>query len=172
MSNEAKRAADEATKHMQLVDALRTNNMLQITYLIRNLLLDSKSNPAYGSPLHLAVALSSRDVIERILILFCGANHPPGEAATPKDAESIAFNWINSQNSDGDTPVHIAAKLGRLDSVEMLFKCPLIDETTRNYQSLTAEDIAKDDKVVLFLRGEIHLIFTIILIIRAKEYLL
>jgi ankyrin repeat protein len=60
--------------------------------------------------------------------------------------------WINVQNNDGDTPLHIAAKLGRLDVLEVLFKSPVFDETTRNFSGKTAEESSKNEKISAFFR--------------------
>ena len=64
----------------------------------------SSSPPSYGSPLHLVVSLCQKSVVEGVLSAFCS------------DAQNSYTNWINSQNfPERETPLHIAAKLTRLD---------------------------------------------------------
>ena len=60
---------------------------------------------------------------------------------------------MNAQNEDGDTPLHLASKMGRADLVEVLLRSEKVDDTVRNKEGKTAEDVAKTEKVQEVLLG-------------------
>ena len=50
----------------------------------------------------------------------------------------------NEQNADGDTPLHIVAKLARLECLEVLLDINRIDDTIRDVEGRSAMDVAKN----------------------------
>ncbi|KAI9098624.1 Oxysterol-binding protein-domain-containing protein [Phlyctochytrium arcticum] len=129
----AGKAIDDSVRHLHLIDAMRTNDLAIITQAIRQLPVPTTSQaPTYGSPLHLAITLSSTPTIEHILQEF---------------TEWTERYWVNAQNGDGETPLHAAARLGRGDVVEMLFRIVGVNDTLRDKAGRTAEEVAKSDRV-------------------------
>ncbi|KAJ3048123.1 hypothetical protein HK097_010861, partial [Rhizophlyctis rosea] len=145
------KAVDDSVRQYQLVSTLRTADTDSALTAIRSLCIpppSSSHSPSYGSPLHLAIALCPRPVIERVFTTFC--------AVTPSDdgdARAKGWEWVNAQNEDGDTPLHLASKMGRADLVEILLRSERVDDTLRNNQGKTAEDVAKTEKVQEMLLG-------------------
>ncbi|TPX66348.1 hypothetical protein SpCBS45565_g04523 [Spizellomyces sp. 'palustris'] len=125
------RAVDDSVKHLHLIDAMRTNDIPTITAAVRRL-ADSAVTPSYGSPLHLAISLCSTPVVEHLVATF-------GDALK---------TWVNARSlPDGETPLHVAAKLGRADVVEVIFKIKGLDDTIRDADGRTAEEVAKSERI-------------------------
>ncbi|KAJ3415877.1 hypothetical protein HDV05_003941 [Chytridiales sp. JEL 0842] len=107
--------------------------------------------PAYGSPLHLAISICSKHVVTQILSdLFIPPTSPQQQqqsSAVPPSADlklsTIDPPWVNDQNHpDLDTPLHVAVKLRYWDIVELLLKVPGINDTLKDSQGRTAEELA------------------------------
>ncbi|KAJ3088393.1 hypothetical protein HK102_008853 [Quaeritorhiza haematococci] len=161
MAHNAKVLLDEPLKHFHLVEALRTNDLETITSALQRILSQQSypgaPQPSYGTPLHLAISLSSRSIVEHIVNTYCGAATSGGDTTLNGNSAAAApgLDWVNKQNSpDGQTPLHLVAKLGRYDLVDLLFKCPQIDDTVRDAEGRTAEDIAKDVRVIDMLKNQ------------------
>ncbi|KAL2911287.1 hypothetical protein HK105_209244 [Polyrhizophydium stewartii] len=139
------RQLDDSVRHLQLVNALGTNNADQVLAAILRLTSSpppaGAPPPSYGSPLHLVISLCSRPVVDAVVAAFC---MPGSDAAT----RGNSLLWINARNSpDRETPLHIAARLGRADVVALLFRVPNVDDTLRAASGRTAEELAKSDRV-------------------------
>jgi hypothetical protein len=80
--------AQDSMVHLQLVNALSTNQPLAILEAIGKLSLNNY-HPTYGSPLHLVTSLCIKDVVDKVIERFCR------QAAL---AQHTTINWINSQN--------------------------------------------------------------------------
>ncbi|KAJ3265368.1 hypothetical protein HK104_006300, partial [Borealophlyctis nickersoniae] len=90
------------------------------------------------------ISLCPRPVVEAIFSTFCLA-----DSASP-DAAAKGREWLNARNEpDGETPLHLGAKLGRLDVVELLCKGggDGLDDTVRDADGKTPEDGAKNEKI-------------------------
>jgi hypothetical protein len=149
--------------------------------------------PAYGSPLHLAISICSKHVVQQILseLLIPSSIPVPAVAISPPRQSSsssasdksqqsnqshhsqqshhsnqqnqshlarlsmIDTPWVNDCNSpDGDTPLHIAVKLRYWDIVEQLLKVPGINDTIKDAQGRTAEDLATGTRLAELFKRE------------------
>ncbi|KAJ3033480.1 hypothetical protein HDV00_006321 [Rhizophlyctis rosea] len=147
------KAVDDSIRQFQLVSTLRTADPDSATTAIRTLCIPPPpaTQTSYGSPLHLAVSLCPRAVVERVFSTFCTL--APTERLEG-DAKAKGWEWLNAKNEDGDTPLHLVAKNGRGDLVEVLLKSDRVDDTLRNKDGKTAEDVAKNDKVAEILLAQ------------------
>ncbi|KAJ3005149.1 hypothetical protein HKX48_000843, partial [Thoreauomyces humboldtii] len=129
------KAVDESVRHVQLFDALRSNDPKAIAVAVRLLPAQeggSAAAPAYGSPLHLTISLSPTPVTESLIATF----------------PDLAQTWVNAATPrDGETPLHLAAKRGRADIVELLFRIPGIQDTLRDARGRTPEEAAGSERL-------------------------
>jgi hypothetical protein len=87
-SDSALLRAQDSMVHLQLVNALSTNQPLAILEAIGKLSLNNY-HPTYGSPLHLVTSLCIKDVVDKVVEGFCKQT---------AQAQHTTLNWINSQN--------------------------------------------------------------------------
>ena len=83
--------------------------------------------------LHLAVQCAEPIVVEQILAI----------ASSDPD---VAIN-VNARDKDGNTPLHLAAKLGRVTVVQALLAHQLTDTTILNHQARSPLDLARSPEV-------------------------
>ena len=83
--------------------------------------------------LHLAVQCAEPPVVEQILAI--ASSNP-----------EVVID-INAQDKDGNTPLHLAAKLGRVNVVQALLGHPSTDTTVLNYQARSPLDLARSPEV-------------------------
>ncbi|TPX42136.1 hypothetical protein SeLEV6574_g05746 [Synchytrium endobioticum] len=137
-------------KQFQLVEAFRlhANDPDSIIQAIKRYTSSHPNLPVpFGSPLHLAVSLSSKPVIDRLVSEYCCNNH------TGYAIDAAPSDWVNLVNSEGETPVHLAARLGRADVIGTLLTIAAVDETKRDHQGRTPEESAKSLKVLQVLQS-------------------
>ena len=145
---------DENLKHFQLLEALRSNNMNSIIDILNTISKNpTQKLPTYGSPLHLAVSISSKPIIEKIVESFC------------RSEDSIGYSWINERNTpNGETPLIIASKLGRGDIIDYLFKqFKNIDDTVRDTIGRVAYEAGKNGVITELLKGKSFISWTVFL---------
>lgn len=85
------------------------------------------------SILHLAIQCAEMPVIEFVL-----SNATPGSDGAVD---------INGRDRDGNTPLHLAATLGRAPVVRMLLDQPGINDSVTNYQGQTPLDLARTPEI-------------------------
>jgi ankyrin repeat protein len=78
--------------------------------------------------LHLAIQCADPQVVEYVM-----------SNSTPPD--------INARDRDGNTPLHLAAQLGRDSIVRQLLEQPNIDDSIANYRGQTALDLARTPEI-------------------------
>lgn len=62
--------------------------------------------------------------------------------------------WINQQNSPNlETPLHLVAKLGRVELIDSLFSIHSLNDTQRDREGRVCYDVAKNEKVAELLNG-------------------
>lgn len=93
-----------------------------------------------GNLLHLAVLFGCKSLFEALLTLNIN---------------------VNDTNADGNTPLHLAAKLGRQDIVDALLEMDGIDDTVVNEDGKTALDLAKTKQIANTIECKDVLIFQI-----------
>jgi ankyrin repeat protein len=130
---------DHKVLHLQLVNALTTNDTDTILNSIFKLNSVPVQKPTYGSPLHLVVSICDTKVVQNVVSVFCSENSQSQNASS--------MEWINSFNSDKETPLHICSKLGRQDIMEMLLQIPTINDTLRNADGKTAHEVCQDPEM-------------------------
>lgn len=125
---------------VELVEALRTNNVDAILAAILKLTLaPDQDQVSFGSPLHLVISLSTIQIVEQVLLVFCKLGEPSTQEKT--------LAWCNVQNCDGETALHIASKLARYQLIDILFTIPCIDDTLRDCNGQTAEESAPNERM-------------------------
>ena len=131
----------ESVRQLKLVNALGSNDVDIVMSAVLKQALEAAQTPSYGSPLHLVITLCPKAIIEHVVSTFLmpnGAHVNKGNAST----------WINARNyPDGETPLHIASKLGRADVLELLFRVPTVNDTLRSSAGKTPEEVAKNSHI-------------------------
>ena len=83
--------------------------------------------------LHLAIQCAEPPVVEQIL-------------AIARSDPDVIIN-VNAQDKDGNTPLHLAAKLGRVTVVHALLAHQFTDTTILNYQARSPLDLARSPEI-------------------------
>lgn len=83
--------------------------------------------------LHLAIQCADPPVVEQILVV---AKSTPGVSID-----------VNAKDRDGNTPLHLAAMLGRPTTVRLLLEQPETNESLVNYHGSSALDLAKTPEI-------------------------
>ncbi|KAJ3096599.1 hypothetical protein HDU97_005751 [Phlyctochytrium planicorne] len=133
----------ESVLSYHLLNVIQSNDLSLILPALHDYIASTShvigSSPAFGSPLHLAISVCSRHVVEQIVNTFF--------LSGPSRNRSTL--WINDQNQpDGETPLHLAAKAKNLETLDLLFRIEGIDDSVRNTQGRTAEDVVPRNDLV------------------------
>lgn len=106
---------------------------------IKQALLDTSKSPLDGTTvLHLAIQCADPVIVEQILAL----------SSTLSD---LIIN-INEQDREGNTPLHLAAMLGRPTAVQALLQEKDINDSMANYQGQTPLDLARTPEIFQLLQ--------------------
>ncbi|KAI9146593.1 Oxysterol-binding protein-domain-containing protein [Paraphysoderma sedebokerense] len=121
---------DDTLRSFRIVESFRSGDVSQIATVLTP---PNSSQPdlSYKSPqfvslLHLAVNISPRNVVEWLI------------------QKNVDVNVVDER---GETALHLAARNGRADLVEMLLKCSVIVTTIRNSEGKSAIDVAKNEDI-------------------------
>jgi hypothetical protein len=125
-----------------ILDALKNNSYSQLRKIVdssesaanHNDLLQMKS-----LVLNLAVQVASAKMIQKLL--------------TPQGSKELDVN-INYQDSDGNTPLHLAALNNRLDVAQLLLRDSRINDTLLNKNMKQPIDLTKDLNMIEMLQYE------------------
>lgn len=135
-SSPAGASIEQSVKLFRIFEALRSGDTAVISKAIReqsaNGQSDGDQTKLEGTTiLHLAVQCAEQNVIEFIL-----------SAAGTRDSGLD----INARDRDGNTPLHVAAMLGRAPIVSMLLAAH-VNDSIANYAGQTALDLARTPEI-------------------------
>ncbi|KAH9810195.1 Oxysterol-binding protein-domain-containing protein [Melampsora americana] len=125
---------DESLRSFKLLEALRSGDPNQILPLLAqsqdhlSSTQDSDSPSHQITPLHLAVRCASTQTVQLVL-----SNSKPKHLVT--------------QDTSGQTPLHIACALGRSDVVALLLAQAQVDDSIRDHDSKTCLELCKHPEV-------------------------
>jgi ankyrin repeat protein len=89
-----------------------------------------------GNLLHFAVSFGSKTTFQALLELGLD---------------------LNCQNADGNTPLHLAARLGRQEMVDCILSHPSVDDTLLNKDGKTGLDLSKTRQISSTIECKLHL---------------
>ncbi|KAF2277256.1 oxysterol binding protein 1 [Westerdykella ornata] len=137
-------SVEQSVKLFRVFEALRNGDTAAISKAIReqqvpqneeregsSLSLPGRSEGT--SILHLAIQCAELPVIEFVL-----------SSATP-GPDSVVD--VNGRDRDGNTPLHLAATLGRVQVVRMLLDQPNVNDSITNYNGQTPLDLARTPEI-------------------------
>jgi ankyrin repeat protein len=132
---------EHSVKLFKLFEALRSGNTAAIQKAIR----EQATQDVEGSGASLSSATSSAGKLEGTPILHLAiqcAELPVIEFVLSNIASSDPTSGINSRDRDGNTPLHVAAKLGRSQVVRLLLEQDGINDAIADYHGQTPLDVA------------------------------
>ncbi|CAG8311465.1 unnamed protein product [Penicillium salamii] len=120
---------EQSVRTFRLFEILRSGDTTAIAKAIKDTNDPQGVSALSGTTvLHLALQCAEPQVVEYVL-----------SAAEETD--------INARDRDGNTPLHIAAQLGRGPLVRELLSRPTINDSTVNYRGQTALDLARTPEI-------------------------
>ncbi|KAL7272892.1 hypothetical protein RUND412_004278 [Rhizina undulata] len=150
------KSVEETVRTFRLYEALRNGDTAGISRAIREGSVDETAGrPSIGSVrsamvdgnksqiLHLAVQCAELPVVEYIL------------ATTSSNPDSKGLPYLDINNRDpttGNTPLHVAAHLGRVEVVQLLLKQEGINDSLHNYNNRTPLEISRTPAVFQILQ--------------------
>lgn len=171
---------EETVRTFRLYEALRSGDTAAISKAIRespaedssrrtstSSLLSGAGGGHRSSILHLAVQCAELPVIE--FILSTTTSNPDSAAQKPH----VDIN--ERELASGNTPLHIAAQLGRTEVVSLLLRQPNINDAVHNYANRTPLEMARTPQIFqmlqlarsMFLEDKIEMLHELV---QAKEY--
>lgn len=127
--DDAAAAIGHSVKMFRVFEILRGGDVAAVDKLIRQ---HSSIHLEGTSILHLAVQCAEPKVVEQILTL----SHDPNLEIE-----------VNSQDREGNTPLHLASMLGRAALVYLFLAEKTTDSSTLNYQSQSALDVSRNSEI-------------------------
>ncbi|UZJ56398.1 hypothetical protein CBS101457_005718 [Exobasidium rhododendri] len=118
----------EAIYSFRLLEALRSGQAATIAPFLKKEATRAGPVKELTSPLHLAVRCAEFNTIHMIL-----------------QEKDVDVNLIEAQN--GNTPLHLAAMIGRSDVVQLLLSVPNIDDTIRNTEGCDPSEVSKTPEI-------------------------
>lgn len=119
---------EQSVRTFRLFEVLRGGDTTAISKAIKESQEEQSSGALGTTILHLAIQCAEHQVVEYVL-------------GTGGDAE------INSRDREGNTPLHLAAQLGRSSIVRELIERPSINDSAANFQGQTPLDLARTPEI-------------------------
>lgn len=120
---------DQSVRTFRLFEILRSGDTTAISKAIKESQDPQVANTLYGTTiLHLALQCAEPQVVEFVL-------------------SSGDDQGINEQDRDGNTPLHLAAQLGRVSLVRELLNRASVNDAIVNYRGQTALDVARTPEI-------------------------
>lgn len=120
---------DQSVRTFRLFETLRSGDTNVISKAIRETKDPQGAGALSGTTiLHLAIQCAEPQVVEYIL-------------SADEDLN------VNARDRDGNTPLHLAAQLGRGPLVRELLNRPLLNDSLVNYRGQTALDVARTPEI-------------------------
>ena len=120
---------EQSVRTFRLFEVLRSGDTTAISKAIKETRDEQGSGALLGTTiLHLAIQCAEPQVVEYVL-------------ASGGDAE------LNSRDREGNTPLHLAAQLGRTSIVRDLLDRPNVNDSTANYQGQMPLDLARTPEI-------------------------
>lgn len=134
---------------LKLLDSLRNNDFIQLKFL-----LNTTFNPWDNSDvqtvvnllLHYAVQVAPITLIKEIVEDFIN-KEPKNNSTNNLNTDNLHLS-INYQDSNGNTPLHLAALQGRTDVVTYLLSNPNINDCVKNNANLQPFQLCKNANLV------------------------
>ncbi|KAI9795514.1 MAG: hypothetical protein M1833_006985 [Piccolia ochrophora] len=142
--SEKSTSIEQSVRTFRIFEVLRGGNTAAISKVIRDISstggdYDASSDTTVAAPLagtsilHLAIQCAEVPVVEFVLSLT--------------DINDGRGTDVNARDRDGNTPLHVAAMLGRTLVVEMLLDRAETDDTLTNYQGRSPLDLARTPEI-------------------------
>lgn len=136
------KSVEETVRTFRLYEALRNGDTMAISRTIRESV--EEGSDARSSILHLAVQCAELEVMEYILSTT---------TSNPNSTSGLPYLDINHRDPNtGNTPLHMAAHLGRTEVVSLLLKQPDINDSLHNYNNRTPLEIARTPAIFQMLQ--------------------
>lgn len=120
---------DQSVRTFRLFETLRSGDTNAISRALKESKDPQVANSLYGTTiLHLALQCAEPEVVEFVL-------------SSGDDLD------INARDREGNTPLHLAAQLGRVSLVRELLNRPSVNDAIINYRGQTALDVARTPEV-------------------------
>ncbi|KAI5299977.1 hypothetical protein KEM55_000715, partial [Ascosphaera atra] len=118
---------DQSVRIFRIFEVLRSGDTTAIAKTIKEC-ADPQSEPLGTTVLHLAIQCTEPQIVEYVL------------------SHDNEIN-INARDRDGNTPLHLAAQLGRLSIVRNLLDRPKINDAVTNYAGQTPLDLSRSPEI-------------------------
>jgi ankyrin repeat protein len=125
---------EQSVRLFRYVEALRSGDKEAIAKAIKEQELGSPARLQETSLLHLAIQCAEFPVIEGVLAASVQAEKKPATA-------------LNARDKDGNTPLHLASRLGRVPVVRALLEQDGINDAISNIKGETPLDVAYSSDV-------------------------
>ncbi|KAJ5698235.1 hypothetical protein N7462_000240 [Penicillium macrosclerotiorum] len=120
---------DQSVRTFRLFEILRSGDTTAISKAVKESSDPQVAHSLYGTTiLHLALQCAEPQVVEFVL----------------SSGESLD---INARDREGNTPLHLAAQLGRASLVRDLLNRPVVNDAIVNYRGQTALDVARTPEI-------------------------
>jgi hypothetical protein len=149
----------EAVYSFRLLEALRSGQTATILPFLNAETTRVRPARELTSPLHLAIRCAeceyspidqTGDSVSDEAVLLCHC--PVTTVQFILQNKDVDVNLVETQN--GNTPLHLAAIVGRTDVLHYLLALATIDDTIRNLEGLDPMEVSKTPEITQIFQGE------------------